>query len=143
MLKVIVMTGLPGSGKSTYFQKEMYPEFERISQDVLGSRDKCISEASLLLDSGHNVVIDRVNHTKKQRSFWIDLAQKHGASLMSLFLVVAPEECIARIHSRKNHETIKEDMSLEKKRLIVYNFHKELEPPSLDEGFVTIIQTRN
>jgi len=142
-MRVIILTGLPGAGKSTVC-KNWYPNYVRINQDNLGSRDACIKEMIQCLEQNQNVIVDRVNHTTKQRKFWIDLALQHGAeSVTSVVLQVPEEECVARIHNRKDHETIKEDMPLEQKKSIVYKFNKDFEMPSLSEGFSTIIIHRN
>lgn len=142
-MRVIILTGLPGSGKSTVC-KNWFPHYTRINQDTLGNRQACIDLMTKELDAGKNVIVDRVNHTPQQRKFWIDLALQHGAdSVTALVLQAAPDECVARIHARKDHETITEDMPLDKKREIVYKFGKDWVLPGLDEGFNTIIIHRN
>jgi predicted kinase len=142
-MKVIIMCGLPGSGKST-LSKNWFPNYFRISQDELGSRNKCIDVMRYALDSKTDVLVDRVNNTKSQRKFWLDLALQAGATAITcVYIQVPEEECIARIHERKGHETISSEMSLDKKREIVYNFNKNFEMPTLDEGFSSILITRN
>jgi bifunctional polynucleotide phosphatase/kinase len=142
-MNVVILTGLPGAGKSTVC-KDWFPNYVRINQDTLGNRQACIDEMRKQLDQGHDVVIDRVNHTKQQRSFWIDVAKGYPVkTITSVVLAVPEEECIARIHARRDHETISEDMPLEKKKSIVYKFHHEFEMPTLSEGFNTVIIHRN
>lgn len=142
-MKVVILTGLPGSGKSTVCNG-WFPTYVRINQDTLGNRQACIDEMRKQLEAGQSIVVDRVNHTAQQRSFWIDIAKGYPVeTITSVVLAVPEEECIARIHVRKDHETISEDMPLEKKRAIVYKFHKDFEMPSLSEGFNTVIIHRN
>jgi bifunctional polynucleotide phosphatase/kinase len=142
-MNVVILTGLPGSGKSTVC-KDWFPTYTRINQDALGNRQACIDEMRKQLDAGNSVVIDRVNVTKQQREIWIDVAKGYPVkSITSVVLAVPEEECIARIHVRKDHETITEDMPLEKKKSIVYNFHQMYEMPTLSEGFNTVIIHRN
>lgn len=139
--EVLVLCGFPGSGKSTYC-KEL-PNHVRINQDELGSRDACLREAAQALDAGKSVVIDRCNTTREQRRLWTRLAQDFGADTRCLYLFSDPEECMHRIHERKDHPTIKADMSFEKKREIVAAFVRTFELPSLEEGFGEIILRRN
>lgn len=135
--------GLPGSGKSSV-HKESFPEYLRISQDFLGSKQKCIDYYIDFLKQGKNVLIDRCNVRREDRLLWIGLAAKYGCkSILGVFLDVHPEVCLNRIHKRKGHETIQPEMSLDKKRQIVYNFSSSLELPSLQEGFDSLLITRN
>jgi hypothetical protein len=56
---VLLLVGLPGSGKSTLSEKFLKKGWWIISQDRLGSRNKCISEFRKALSRGRNIVVDR------------------------------------------------------------------------------------
>lgn len=142
-MRVIILIGLPGSGKSTIAQN-WFPNYVRINQDELGSRDECAKKMGRALEHKKDVIIDRVNNTIQQRSYWLNLAKNYGAeSIIGIYLDVSAEECISRIYLRKNHPTIPFEMNLDKKRQIVYSFEKQTEFPSLQEGFSSIVITRN
>jgi bifunctional polynucleotide phosphatase/kinase len=65
--------GPPGSGKSTFYHNYM-SSYERISQDKLGTADKCIKACRAALESGKSAVIDNTNKTKEQRSRYTSIA---------------------------------------------------------------------
>jgi predicted kinase len=141
-MKVIILVGVPGAGKST-LAKTQFPGYMRVNQDELGDRLACIKAMQKALSEGKDVIVDRTNINKKQRKVFIDLALQMGAdSVNCIYLDIDDEEAIARIHLRKHHETIRESMSLEVKKGIVYQFRRSLEIPELSEGFNSIIITR-
>lgn len=105
--KVIVCCGVVGSGK-TYFSTALcakYPEWQRISQDDLGSRPACESAAQVQLRAGRSIIIDRCNFDKKQRSTWIKIARRFNAEVCALELKTPIEKCRQRIMLRQDHPT--------------------------------------
>jgi predicted kinase len=143
MSKMIILVGLPGSGKSTIAETHFKQDYYYINQDKMGNREACISAVKKVLESGGNVIIDRVNSTRKQRAYWIELGIGYNcSSITCIVLDVDPEICVGRIVDRKGHETITEEMDIEKKRQIVHQFAKTFESPTLEEGFSSIVITR-
>lgn len=142
-MKLLLLCGTPGSGKST-IAKELYPNYVRLNQDELGDRQTCINECIKAFTQGKDVIIDRCNINRSQRDHWISLGLNYGVeSITCLVLQEDPEECIARIHLRKGHPTIKDDISIDKRREIVYNFYNNFEMPSLKEGINKIIVSKS
>lgn len=55
---IVLFCGPPGAGKSTFYWKYLKPlGYERINQDILKSRDKCIQVAKEHLQQGDSVAI--------------------------------------------------------------------------------------
>ena len=140
--QVLILCGLPGSGKSTICETT-FPDYVRVNQDELGSKDKCVELFSKALAEKKNVVVDRCNQDVKQRKLWIDLAQYYSADVKCLYLSVDPDLCLDRIFLRKNHPTITADLSADKKRSIIAQFLRTFEPPTLQEAFSEITYKRN
>ena len=141
--EVVVLCGIPGSGKSTTALSEEFKDYVRVNQDELFSKDKCVEILTKALKDKQSVIVDRCNQDIKQRKLWIDLAYYYGAEVRCSYLVVNPDTCLGRIYLRKNHPTIKEGLSYEKKRSIIASFLKSFQDPTLDEGFKEVVYRRN
>lgn len=136
-MKIIIMVGIPGSGKSTFANK--YKNYKIISQDELGSRYLCLSTFRQYLSEGKNVIVDRCNINKMQRILWINIAKEHKVEIDCVNLIINKETAIKRILERKGHPTIKEDTTLDKVTQIVDNFLNTYETPTLEEGFKKVL----
>lgn len=61
---IVLFCGPPGGGKSTFYWKYLKPlGYERINQDTLKSRDKCVKAAEEVLSAGNSVTIGNVSRT--------------------------------------------------------------------------------
>jgi len=55
---IILFVGSPAAGKSTFYRDHLLPMgYSRINQDTLKTRDKCVAEATLLLQRDTPIVI--------------------------------------------------------------------------------------
>lgn len=138
---VNILVGLPGAGKSTLCTS-LYPSYVRINQDLLGNRNDCINVMRMNLKEGKSVIIDRTNISKVQRKYFIDVAKELGISnIYALYLNIPKEDCIARIEKRDSHPNLTNNTPYDKIVEIVEKFEKDLEVPSVEEGFnvVTIL----
>lgn len=55
---IVIFCGPPGAGKSTFYWRHLKPlGYERVNQDTLKTRAKCLKAAAELLDEGSSVVI--------------------------------------------------------------------------------------
>jgi bifunctional polynucleotide phosphatase/kinase len=77
-LDIVLFCGSPGAGKSTFYWQHMKPlGYERVNQDILKTRDKCLKVATeFIADDKKSVVVDNTNADMEVRSAWIRLAAK-------------------------------------------------------------------
>ena len=109
--ELIVLCGLPGSGKSTYAKKKWSnshviicaDEFRKVytGKDFDLSAEHMIhlmvsTTVEVLLKRSMPVVIDMTSLTTKSRLKWIDLARKCGAPVRCVWMDVATSVCLER-----------------------------------------------
>lgn len=76
-VELVLFCGSPGAGKSTFFWHSMQPlGYERVNQDTLKTRDKCMKAAREAIENGESVVVDNTNADIETRAAWIGLAKK-------------------------------------------------------------------
>eukprot|EP00049_Salpingoeca_infusionum_P006210 m.103181 g.103181 ORF g.103181 m.103181 type:complete len:166 (+) comp13231_c0_seq2:152-649(+) len=106
--RLLVLYGPAGAGKSTLADQlkrgSRVRSWLRISQDELGSRQRCIDAAHEALSQGKSVIIDRTNLTESQRVPWIELAIEHGIQPEAVVLLTSDDECLRRAVQRQYHE---------------------------------------
>ena len=149
-LTVIVLVGTPGCGKSTFcaalndalarstaIPGGVIPQPVRVSQDDLGGRKPCEALSESALRAGHNIVIDRCNFDQQQRSTWLRIGKRFGATVVAAFLNTPIETCKQRVMRRTKHPTLgptAESMA------VVDRFRSMLKPPRESEGFSLIVE---
>lgn len=120
MAKLIMMKGLPGSGKSTK-AKEMlkeYGNYVRVNRDDLrgmlhsglewsGKKEKHTIAAekaivSELLTKDVSVIVDDTNMLQSHRDMWSNIATEHNAKFEVHEMDTGFEECIVRDAERDN-----------------------------------------
>lgn len=116
-MKLLMLKGLPASGKSTYAKELAKDGYVRINKDdlramlhagkwsknneqqVLRLRDAVIEDS---LSAGKSVVVDDTNLAPKHSERLKGLAKKHGATFETKFFDVSVDECIKRDLKRTN-----------------------------------------
>jgi bifunctional polynucleotide phosphatase/kinase len=77
--ELIILVGLPGSGKSTFAKNILKADgYEIVNQDTCKTKAKCKQLTENYLEKGSNIAIDSLNNTKTSRAFYIDLAKQYG-----------------------------------------------------------------
>jgi len=144
MQEIIILTGFPGSGKTTYC-RERLPDYIRISlyeliRMVGGNKKvakklemKCIERT---LDMGFNVVIDRANLTGRRRKKIIDFARKKNVHVKAVWFSVEEHIWQERNKRRKSPE---KESSPRVSEHEIEAMKKEFEEPSVNEGFDELV----
>ncbi|KAI7868348.1 AAA domain-containing protein [Spinellus fusiger] len=104
---VLVLVGLPGSGKSTFAEAlvNKRPNWRRVNQDEMKTRKQCEKFTREFLKKQYSVVVDRCNFDASQRATWIAIAEKFGVNVDCIVFTTTSNECIQRVLHRVNHPT--------------------------------------
>lgn len=105
MKHLIVLVGPQGSGKTTYAHTHFY-DYTRISQDEMG-KDGHMKEFLSAIESGKDIVVDRINHTREQRARYITVAKAAGYLTQIVEFFEPYKTCYERMMFRTGHPTIK------------------------------------
>lgn len=149
--EVVLIMGMPGSGKTFEARRLERSGFERLNRDDLGgSLHDLVPRLDALLGSGTDrVVLDNTYPTRASRNKVIETAWRHGASVRCLWfntpLVRAQVNAIMRMieahGSLPTPDVIKAKSKTDARFLLPdaqFRFERTLEPPTVDEGFTSV-----
>lgn len=102
--ELIVYVGRCGSGKSTHYKKYFLGTHTYVNQDEQGGKYKEIFEKAVA--NKENIVVDRQNHLREQRTYFLEAAKRNGYKTRVIEFKVPKDLCERRILNRKDHPTI-------------------------------------
>jgi predicted kinase len=131
MTEVAILIGLPGAGKTSFFQARLAPTHVHVSKDVIGhGRDvsrRQLDEVRKALRAGSSVAVDNTNPTVADRAPIVALGREMGARVVAYLLDTTPREAAARNRSRVGKGRVPD--------VAVFVTSKRLQPPTAAEGF--------
>jgi predicted kinase len=137
-MQVVILVGLPGSGKSTFYAQRFAATHVHVSRDNFpNNRNPGRRQAVLLeeaLTAGRDVVVDNTNLRAADRAPIIDAARRHGASVVGYAFEPDVARCRERNRKRQGRARVPD--------VAIYAARKKLEPPSRAEGFDALIRVR-
>ena len=133
--KMVIMMGIQGSGKSTFYHKYLEEEYIRVNLNTLKTRyqerlliQKCIEERN-------NFAIDNTNPTKEDRQRYIPMAREAGYRIIGYFMESKLQPCIERNNQRTGKAKIP--------AAAIAATSNRLQIPSYDEGFDELYFVKN
>lgn len=85
-VEVVLMIGIPGSGKSSFYEENFAMTHLRVNLDMLKTRKREHSLFNWCLQNRQSCVIDDTNVAREIRSRWMEPALEAQASVRGYFL---------------------------------------------------------
>ncbi|GHN00602.1 hypothetical protein WSM22_20910 [Cytophagales bacterium WSM2-2] len=126
-MELIMLIGIPGSGKSSFVKNFLFDDYLRISLDLFNTRNKEKRFMELALNLQQRMVIDNTNVSKAERSRYIAEAKIRKFQVTGYYFESQLSICLDRNEKRLGKERIE-------KVGVIAKF-KQLELPGYDEGF--------
>ena len=132
---LVIIMGIQGSGKSTFYYQFLAKDFVRVNLDTLKTRhqEKILIEECLKKEK--SFAIDNTNPTKEDRQRYIPLAKENGYEIIGYFMESKLKECIERNNLRQGKEKIP--------AIAIASTSNKLQMPSYDEGFDELYFVKN
>ncbi|KAM5352783.1 hypothetical protein ACJ41O_005505 [Fusarium nematophilum] len=138
---IVLFCGPPGAGKSTFYWKYLKPlGYERINQDMLKSRDKCVQAAREHLQEGDSVAIDNTNADPDTRTIWVELAKKFGISIRCVWFRTPLPVCEHNDAVRALNQSLNPESRQGLPKMAFSGFASRFKPPQKKEGFQDITE---
>jgi predicted kinase len=142
---VVLAIGLPGSGKSSWFNRHniiplssdlvrglLFDDAtEQRFQDLVFSSLRSLLRARLVAGRPMSY-IDATNLSPKERHSWIKMAHDFGYAAHAVFFDVPTEVCMER--NRKRERNVPDEVML--------RMAQKLRPPKFEEGFAKVVVVR-
>lgn len=126
-MELVLFIGLPGAGKSTFFQARFRETHLRLSLDMLRTRHREAILFEACLRSKTRCVIDNTNPSRADRMRYIPLAKAAGFRVTGFYFRESLIACLERNRLRVGMQCIPDAG--------VRHAAARLEPPTFAEGF--------
>ncbi len=137
--EVVVLVGLQGAGKTTFFQQRFADTHAHVSKDLFpNDRSPARRQARLIdeaLGAGRSVVVDNTNVTVRERAVVIEQARAHGARVLGFVFDCTTRECLARNALREGRARIP--------KVGIFATAKRFVSPTREEGFDELFVVRS
>ncbi len=134
----MILVGLPGAGKTTFYRQRLPQDYEHISKDLSPHARHRQSRQDILLgaalSAGRSVIVDNTNITKEERAAIIAVARRHGARVIGHYIEATTREAVARNELREGRAKVP--------KVAIFAFAKRLTPPAIEEGFDELFRWR-
>lgn len=139
--ELVIFCGSPGAGKSTFYWNHLQPlGYERVNQDNLKTRQKCIKVAKEFLTAGASVVVDNTNADPNTRAEWVRVAKESNVPIRCVYFTSSPELCKHNNAVRAANRSLNPESRARLPGIAFGEFLKRFKEPTMEEGFSDIVR---
>ena len=133
-MELVILVGLPGSGKTSFFQWRFAATHVHVSKDLMHRGARQLSLIDDSLRAGRSVVVDNTSPRVADRAPLIAAARRHGARVAGYVLDTPRGECLTRNRLREGRARVPD--------VAVHVAAKRMQLPTREEGFDELYTVR-
>jgi predicted kinase len=124
-MEAVLLIGIQGSGKSTFYRERFFDSHLRVSLDLLRTRHREQRILEVCLRTNMPFVVDKTNVTAEERARYIQAARAARFRVIGYFFEPDPRGAFERNNARPNPVPA----------VGLFGTLKRLQEPRLEEGF--------
>ncbi len=133
-MEAILLIGIPGSGKSTFYRERFFDTHVRINLDMLKTRHREMILIQACLAGKQSFVVDNTNVSAAERARYIPLARQAGFGVVGYYFRSDLGSALQRNEQRRGKALIPP-------KGVIARSH-DLELPHYSEGFDQLYYVR-
>jgi predicted kinase len=126
-MEAVLLVGVQGSGKTTFYKERFFDTHVRVSRDMLGTRHRQRLLIAACLEARQPFVVDDTNAARARRAEHIAAAKAAGFRVLGFFFRTSLADALRRNRQRPADRVVP--------AAGVAGTYKRLEPPQWEEGF--------
>lgn len=131
MLEVVIFTGLPASGKTTFYRERFAPTHRHVSKDnwpnARRKEQRQAEEIRAALAAGVPVVVDNTNPAVVDRLSVIEVAREFGARVIGYYFDASTRDAVGRNRGRQGKARVPD--------VAIFTKAKRMVVPTRGEGY--------
>jgi predicted kinase len=133
-MELVILVGLPGSGKTSFVQWRFGATHAHVSKDLMHRGARQLALIDDALRAGRSVVVDNTSPRVADRAPLIAAARRQGARVVGYFMDTPRAECLQRNRGREGRARVPD--------VAVHVAAKRMELPKREEGFDELYTVR-